>query len=188
MAKKPTTSGTYNDKYDVWFDSLVSGGFYSSEPDKLNVKRAVRTNNPGALNISKWQKSRPGYVGATAPDKSKDKNRTTIYRTPEHGVAAWYFLLSDVYRFKKDGFVSVLVLATKYAGGAANGSAVKAYLNGWKKRLPSPAKDAYKLASNQEMLVLARAMFAHEIGKPSPLSDTQIRYGIRRERDGTLPK
>src|SRR5262249_21735091 len=75
-------SGIYNDKYHVFFDSLVPEGFFSHDPDDLSVRRSIRTNNPGALNYSAWQKNVRGYVGITPPDNSPNHNRTTIYRTP----------------------------------------------------------------------------------------------------------
>ena len=82
----PVPASPVNPKYGVAFGSLVPGGFFSADPDDLNVHRSIRTNNPGALNFSSWQKSRLGYVGITQPDNSPDHNVTTIYRTPEHGV------------------------------------------------------------------------------------------------------
>ena len=64
------------------YGSLVPGGFFSADPEDMHVPRSVRTNNPGALNISAWQKERRGFVGVTPPDSAG--NKTTIYRTPEH--------------------------------------------------------------------------------------------------------
>ena len=66
-SSKTAPSGVYNDRYGVFFDTLTSGGFFSHDPDDLGVKRSIRTNNPGALNFSAWQKSLPGYVAVTPP-------------------------------------------------------------------------------------------------------------------------
>lgn len=180
-------SGTYNEKYKVFFDSLA-GGFYSADPDDLTVRRSIRTNNPGALNISEWQKKLRGYVGFTFPDNSPDKNRTTIYRTPEHGVAAWYVLLADRYGFAKTGSFTIERLARKYAGSGASEAAVSTYVAGWRKASGNQLEGStiIKLSSDNELLTLARAMFHHEIGKKSPLSDAQIKYGISHQRAGTL--
>jgi hypothetical protein len=106
---------------------------------------------------------------------------------PPPCVAAWYYLLADVHGFKKGGFVSVLQLADKHGDGDWTNGTSAAYLKGWKKHLPSPGTDAYHLANDKEMMVLAKAMFAHELGHGSPLSEAQILYGIKRERAGTMP-
>jgi hypothetical protein len=113
----------------VQFGSLVPGGYFSSDPNNLSLKRSIRTNNPGALNISKWQQSRLGYAGMTQPDGSADHNVTTIYRTPEHGIAAWYHLLSKIYTLTA-GF-TLSDLARCYAGGDAAQSSIDAYVQGW---------------------------------------------------------
>jgi hypothetical protein len=187
--KKPAPTGTYNDKYNVYFDALVKGGFYSADPDDLKVKRSIRTNNPGALNFRPWQQSRPGFVGQTPPDNSPQKNRTTIYRTPEHGVASWYVLLADRYGFSNTGSFTIDALARKYAGAGASSADVNAYVKGWAKGSNGALNGStvIDLAKINDMLTLARAMYQHEIGKPSPLSDAQIKYGIEKQRDGTLP-
>ena len=182
-------SGIYNDKYGVYFDSLVPGGFFSHDPDDLKVKRSIRTNNPGALNFSTWQRSLPGYVGLTPPDNSPDKNRTTIYRTPEHGVAAWFVLLSEKYGFAASGRFSLEQLARKYAGRDAKPSAVNAYIKGWSEASGGRlnASSTFRVNNAGEMLDLGKAMFEHEIGKPSPLSDAQIIYGIEHQRNNSMP-
>ena len=97
----------------------------------MSVKRSIRTNNPGALNISNWQKTFPGYAGKTPPDGAG--NVTTIYVTPEHGVAAWYHLLTDRYGYGEDGSFVLLKLARKYAGvNSDDAPAVKSYIKGWR--------------------------------------------------------
>lgn len=186
---KDGPGGTFNDKYNVFFASLVSGGFYSSDPDDLKTRRSIRTNNPGALNISEWQKALPGYVGFTAADNSPNKNRTTIYRTPEHGVAAWYVLLADRYGFAKAGKFTLKRLAQKYAGSGASEVDVNAYVKGWTKASGGKldADSSFDFDRTGQLLVLARAMFFHEIGKPSPLKDAQIEFGIETQRDGKMP-
>jgi hypothetical protein len=104
---------------------------YSFDPDDLAVPRSIRTNNPGALNISGWQRQRKGFVAVTPPDAAG--NKTTIYRTPEHGVASWYYLISDVYGFKGSGSFSTEQLAERYAGASAGSPAVQNYLKQWQK-------------------------------------------------------
>jgi N-acetylmuramoyl-L-alanine amidase len=182
-------SGIFNDKYNVFFDSLVPGGFFSHDPDDLSVRRSIRANNAGALNFSSWQKNVLGYVGITPPDNSPNRNRTTIYRTPEHGVAAWYILLADRYGFGAAGSFSLEALARKYAGGGASDADVRAYTSGWSKASGGllTSTSTFHIQNTDELLSLGKAMYAHEIGRKSPLKDEQIRYGIDNQRNGSMP-
>jgi hypothetical protein len=176
-------AGTPNAKYGVTFRSLVQGGFYSSDPDNLSVKRAIRTNNPGALNITAWQKQFPGYVGITQADSAG--NRTTIYVTPEHGVGAWFHLLANRYGYGATGSVRIGDLARKYSGTASEASAAsRAYVVGWKRGSGNTlaADTVVDLGDDAAVLKLAKAMFFHEIGGASPLKDAQIVEGVKRER------
>mgnify|MGYP001766622831 CR=1 FL=1 len=176
-------TGTYNEKYHVYFTSLVPGGFYAADPDDLGIDRSVRTNNPGALNISSWQRTRAGYVGTTFPDSAG--NVTTIYRTPEHGVAAWYHLISKRYGLSD---FTLAQLAKRYAGGGASESRIADYVAGWSHG-NGLAEATISVTDEGSMLVLAKAMFRHErrAGKPTPLSDEQILFGMKAEKDGSLP-
>lgn len=178
------TTGTYNEKYHVYFTSLVAGGFYAADPDDLNVDRSVRSNNPGALNISTWQRSRPGYVGTTFPDSAG--NVITIYRTPEHGVAAWYCLISKRYGLTE---FTLTELARRYAGGGAAQNAITDYVAGWS-RGNDLAGMTLSIDDDDMMLALGKAMFRHERRRasPTPLIDEQILYGIHAERSGSLPR
>jgi hypothetical protein len=171
------------------FGSLVTGGFFSGTPNDLSVPRSIRTNNPGALNFTKWQTARPGYVGMTESDGTTNSNRTTIYRTPEHGVGSWFHLLSNIYGFGTTESFSLLQLAQHYAG-VDSGSAVDAYVRGWSSASGGTISAAatIDLADDDAVLNLARAMFQHEAGKPSPVHDEQITFGFQRERAGLLPK
>jgi hypothetical protein len=161
------------------FGSLVPGGFFSSTPYDLAIPRSIRTNNPGALNISAWQLARPGYVGQTQPDGSSSHNVTTIYRTPEHGVGSWYYLLSNRYGFDKVSNFTLTQLAQRYAGQTA-GPFVNDYLAGWIAASGKVFKPntSFDVTSGGDMLALAKAMFTHEAGKPTPLSDAQIAFGV----------
>jgi hypothetical protein len=182
-------SGVYNDKYNVYFDSLVPGGFFSHDPDDLSVRRSIRTNNAGALNYSSWQRNVRGYVGMTPPDNSPNRNRTTIYRTPEHGVAAWYILLADRYGFGAAGSFTLETLARKYAGGGASDADVRTYTSGWSRASGGTltATSVFHVQSTDELMALGKAMFTHEVGRKSPLKDEQIRYGIDNQRSGSMP-
>ncbi len=170
------------------YRSLTPNGFFSSTPGDTSIKRSIRTNNPGALNISNWQKNFPGYVGVTQPDHAG--NVTTIYVTPEHGTAAWYNLLTDRYGYGEDGSFTLVNLAKKYAGASSTTDpAVTAYVKGWRKCSNNVLnKDSVThLDVDGEVLLLARAMFCHEIGGNSPLHDDQIITGVSLKRAGELP-
>lgn len=178
-------SGVYNPKYGVVFDSLVPGGYFSPDPDDLSVDRSVRTNNAGAINISNWQKKRRGFVGETFADKHG--NRTAIYRTPEHGVAAWYHLITRKYGFTD---FTLEEMARRYAGTSKPGP-VNAYVNGWIAGSGGAldASSRIDVVDNGQMLTFAKAMFAHERrgGAATPLSDVQILFGINAEKNNNLP-
>lgn len=174
----------------IHFGALVPGGFFSDDPFNLHVHRSIRTNNPGAINFSSWQKTRLGYVGVTQPDNSPDHNVTTIYRTPEHGVAAWYHLLTKIYGFSPGTQFSVLQLAQRYAGrGTATDPNVITYLSGWSRWSHGDLVKGtmIDLAAQDQSLVLAKAVFSHEASMETPLEDQQIVYGMVHEADNTLP-
>lgn len=170
------------------FGSLVPGGFFSSDPSNHSVPRSIRTNNPGALNICSWQKARPGFVGVTEADGSSNHNVTTIYRTPEHGIGSWFYLLKDVYGFGATGNFTIDRLAQHYAG-SASGPAVTEYIAGWSRFSGGMvvAATIISLANDTDMLTLAKAMFGNESGIATPLHDDQITYAVAHERMGTLP-
>jgi hypothetical protein len=170
----------------VAYGSLVPGGFYSADPYNLKVKRSIRTNNPGALNYASWQSARKGFVAITQPDAAG--NRTTIYRTPEHGAAAWYHLLSQIYGFGSVATFTLTSLAQRYAG-APSGAAVNTYLAGWVKWSNGALTSASTFNANDpsQMLVLAKSMFAHEGDQNTPVQDVQITFAIQNEQAGTLP-
>ena len=171
------------------YRSLTQGGAFSADPFDLSVKRSIRTNNPGALNISAWQKNFPGFAGITQPDNAG--NRTTIYVTPEHGIGAWHFLLTDRYGFGAAGKLVLEDLARRYAGVPSTAHpAVKGYVAGWRKWSGNvlTATSTLALDDDQDMLALARGMFGHEIGGTSPLTDPQIINGLKLKRTAALPK
>lgn len=170
------------------FGSLVPGGFFSATPDDLSMPRSIRTNNPGALNFSAWQATRFGFVGNTQPDGSANHNVTTIYRTPEHGVASWFHLLGVIYNFAATGTFSLSSLAQHYAG-VASGPAVNAYMTSWVALSGGHFTNAtvIDITADNDLLALANAMFHHEAGKPTPIKPEQILFAIRHERAGDLP-
>ncbi len=175
-------TSVYNRRRKVRFGTLVKNGWFSATPDASDISRSIRTNNPGALNISTWQRTRPGFVGQTTADAAG--NITTIYRTPEQGVAAWYHLLFNRYGFGKTGQFELASLARKYAGQNATAAAVRAYTDGWSKWSDGALQPdtVIHFAIDDELLDFAKATFAHEAGAVSPLHDDQILYGFALER------
>lgn len=187
-AAPAAASGTWNAKYNVRFDTLTPGGFYSYDPDDISVRRSERTNNPGALNISDWQKSMPGYVGISIADAHN--NRTTIYRTPEHGIAAWYHLLTNRYRYGENGTIVLSTLARKYAGADSDTDPdVLTYLAGWKRYSGGKLEPGSRiqLSNNDDVVMLAHAMFSHELGRQTKIKDEQVATAVRLKRAGQLP-
>ncbi|NTG45242.1 L,D-transpeptidase family protein [Rhizobium rhizogenes] len=176
-----------NKKRKVKFGTLILDGWFSAAPDDISVNRAIRTNNPGALNISGWQRSRPGYVGVT--DADANGNVTTIYQSPEHGISAWYYLISEIYQYGDTGQFDLKSLARSYAGGNAPESAVKAYTDGWSRWSNGTLDEnsVVHFSVEQELLPFAKVLFAHEAGALSPIQDSQIIHGIRIEKLSLAP-
>lgn len=171
------------------FRTLTPDGVFSDNPFDMSKRRAFRTNNPGALNITAWQCKFQGFAGVTQPDHQG--NKTTIYFTPEHGVAAWHHLLTHIYGFGDDGELTITDLAQRYAGiKDGNHPAVRSYLAGWKKAAGPALTDGnvLQLADDEDMQLLAKGMFAHELGGPSPLKPAQIVNALTLKRAGRLPQ
>lgn len=188
------------------FTSGVQEGYYSYRPEryisaKLITRRAIRTNNPGAVNVSAWQKSMPGYVGETLPDSSPNKNKTTIYTSPQHGVAAWYYLLvvryEQAYELISGGTgysINLKRLAKAYGLGKPNVpdekltakelAFVNTYLAGWPKwskivgNFELSKNSEINFRSKNEMTSLALSMFSHEAGFHFPLSKEEVTKGV----------
>jgi D-alanyl-D-alanine carboxypeptidase len=188
--KAPSSDGlatsVYNRRRKVSFGTLVKNGWFSATPDDTDISRAIRTNNPGALNVSTWQRTRPGFVGQTPAHAAG--NITAIYRIPEQGIAAWYFLLFDPYGFGETGQFDLASLARKYAGQNASPAKVKAYTEGWSKWSNGALQldTVIHFALDEELLDFAKAEFAHEAGAVSPLHDDQILYGFCARKAGGL--
>lgn len=166
----------------------LSSGFFSSSPFDLSVKRSIRTNNPGALNVTQWQRRFPGFSTVTQPDSAG--NVTSIYWTPEHGIAAWHHLMTDRYGYGSAGRFSLRELAMRYAGvQEPDHAAVKSYLAGWRRRSGHDINGTsmFGLDSDDDMLILARGMFGHECAGASPIQDEQVVFALGLKRTGNLP-
>src|SRR4029077_10491062 len=64
------------------YHAIVQGGYFSSDPDDLKVPTSIRTNNPGALNTTKYIATLPGYNGSQ--DYAGKGNHTAIFLAPEY--------------------------------------------------------------------------------------------------------
>lgn len=157
------------------YRSLV-GGFYSTTPmDAASGPVAIRMNNPGAVNGAAWEREYPGYVTEV---ETTPGNRSTVFETPEHGVAVWYELMR---RYRSSGAKTVADIIWKYGGGQSNYATT--YLDDVVKRT-GLSKDAEVLlvGADPTLLKFAKAMFRHEAGRDTPLSDQQILYGFELAR------
>ncbi len=172
----------YPEGTEFRFRSLIGiGNFFSGQPDadysssNTLTRRALRTNNPGAINISKWQRdSMRGYVGCTLPDRYG--NQTAVYETPEHGVAAWGFLLRKIYFKGKKDKVTIGAIVDKYRGGNPRDP----YIEGYKEYSYGKLVEDYEvdLYDNRELARLAIAAYSHEFGSWYPLTDEQLLAGF----------
>ena len=151
------------------YRSLV-GGFYSSTPnDKSTGPVSVRFNNPGAVNGATWERTFPGHVGEI---ETTPGNRSTIFETPEHGVAAWWELMR---RYRAAGANTVGKIIARYGGGQ-DYSAYAAQVSKW---TGFPTTKVIDLQDDTVLLPFAKAMFRYEAGRETPLSEAQILYGFR---------
>jgi D-alanyl-D-alanine carboxypeptidase len=164
------------------FRSLVGiGNFFSSQPDaeynssNTLTRRALRTNNPGALNISKWQiDNMKGYVGSTLPDRYGDS--TVAYEAPEYGIGAWGFLLRKIYFSSSKDIVTVGAIVDKYRGPNSRDG----YIDGYMKYSDGRYNEDYEinLYDNAELARFAIASYSFEFGSWYPLTDDQLLAGI----------
>jgi D-alanyl-D-alanine carboxypeptidase len=173
----------YPDGFVFRFRSLADGGFFSAVPHKGYTAgnpltlRAIRTNNPGVLNFSRWQKDMTGYVGKTEASASADHSQTAIFMSPEHGVSAWAYLLRVKYFNGNREPVLLTQIVEKYRGGRA----VSDYIRGYNKFSNGTltSDTLINLYDNRQLAVLAIAAFSHELGTWYPLTDGQISMGLQ---------
>jgi hypothetical protein len=153
----------------VRYRSLVKGGFYSSTPFDRSVPVSIRSNNPGAINGAAWEKKYSGYVDTV---ETTPGNKTTIFEAPEYGVAVWWELLS---RYAADDATTVAEIINKYGGGQD----YSAYISFVTKQTGFAARKKVTLDNDDALLAFGKAMFHYEAGRPTPLRDEQILYGLR---------
>lgn len=160
----------------------LAGGYFSASPmDKSVGPVSIRMNNPGAVNGAPWERTFPGYVDEV---ETTPGNRSTIFETPEHGVAAWWELLR---RYRGANAVTAEGIINRYGGGQD----YSAYLQYVLKRTGFAPSTVIDLDDDQQLLKFGRAMFRYEAGRELPWNDAQILFGLKcgREfaRTGKLP-
>jgi peptidoglycan hydrolase-like protein with peptidoglycan-binding domain len=152
----------------VRYRSLVPGGFYSSDPFDRSVPVSIRCNNPGAINGASWEKTYPGYVDTV---ETTPGNKTTIFEAPEYGVAVWWELLR---RYAKAGVTTVGEIINRYGGGQDYST----YVRFVTKQTGFTARKKVSLDDDAVLLAFGKAMFRYEAGRPTPLQDAQITFGL----------
>ncbi len=152
----------------------LTGGFFSATPmDKGSGPVSVRMNNPGAVNGAKWEQTHPGYVDTV---ETTAGNRSTIFESPEHGVAVWWQLLR---LYRAAGAITPDGIINRYGGGQD----YSAYLRFVLKRTGFDRNTVIDLDNDQQLLKFGSAMFCYEAGRALPWSDSQILFGIKCGRE-----
>lgn len=175
---KPTPPVDHSTKPN--FRSLA-GGPFSSDPSDTSVNTSIRSNNPGAVNGADWEKAMPGYVGDVITsysviDGKRVANRTTIFESPEQGVAVWWELMRryrDLYQKK-----TIRDIIKRYGGGQDYNE----YEQFVVKKMGVGPTFVIDLADDDHLLPFAKAMFRYEAGQDIPWTDKQILYGFNLAR------
>ena len=157
----------------------LAGGFYSSTPeDKASGPVSIRMNNPGAINGAAWLRAWPGYVGEI---ETTPGNKSTIFETPEQGVAIWLELMR---RYRLHGVKTLDGIITRY-GGQQNYTRYVTFVA--TRTGLAPDTEIALVGDDTTLLMFAKAMFAYEAGRDTPLSDGQILYGFNLARKVDVP-
>jgi D-alanyl-D-alanine carboxypeptidase len=159
------------------YRSLVPNGFFSFTPFDRTVPVSIRCNNPGAINGASWEKRYPGYVDTV---ETTPGNKTTIFEAPEYGVAVWWELLR---RYAAVKVTTVGGIISRYGGGQDYSN----YIRFVERKTGLAEEHRIPLDDDETLLAFGKAMFQYEAGRPTPLSDKQIVFGLRLGRaDGDV--
>lgn len=156
------------------YHSLIGG--YFATPDDRELPVSIRMNNPGAVNGAQWEKAWPGYVDTK---ETTPGNKTTIFETPEQGVAVWWELMR---KYRDAGVTDVGGIINRYGGGQDYSQYVQFVL----RKTGYTASKKIDLNDDAGLLPFAKAMFQYEAGRETPLSDAQIIYGFGLGRKGPV--
>lgn len=163
------------------YRSLVPGGFYSPDPNDKKVPVSIRFNNPGAVNGASWERTYPGYCGEI---ETTPGNRSTIFETPEQGIAVYWDLLR---RYRASGVTTVGGIINRYGGGQDYSAYVKQVMT-WTGLTPETEIKLY--GDDALLLNFAKGMFRYECGRIPPWKDEQIIFGFgygRTQFSGAAP-
>lgn len=152
------------------YRSLIGGFYANPETSKANV--SIRSNNPGAVNGAAWERVEPGYVKEIKYD---GKNNTTIFETPEQGVAVYHKLLQ---KYADKGADTLGSIIRTYGGGQDYSN----YVDYVAKATGLSPSAKINLNDDKVLLPFAKAMFRYEAGVPIPWTDAQIIYGFNLAR------
>ena len=153
-----------------WTDEhILSNARLPKSQRALSAPRSIASNNPGALNFAKWQRSMDGYLGQTLDDGKG--NVTSIYRTPMNGVVAIFHLLLNVYSLGDE--FTLRDIAGRYSGGKQ--SLITSYKKAWASNSGLDFDDPISRKSVDDLVRVAVAMFAHESGTGANLTAAQVR-------------
>lgn len=151
------------------YHSRVEGGFFQN-PETSQRHVSIRTNNPGAVNGASWLRAWPGYVKDVKYD---GKNNTTIFETPEDGVAVWWDLMR---KYRDMHLVTIKDIVWHYGGGQANYESYGKQVAKWMNVSDSTV---INIDDDKSLLPFAKAMFRYEAGETPPWSDEQILFGFK---------
>jgi uncharacterized protein (TIGR02594 family) len=154
----------------------LAGGFFSSTPMNKNTGPvSIRFNNPGAVNGASWERSYPGYIGEV---ETTPGNRSTIFETPENGVAVWWELMR---KYRSANAITVSQIINRYGG---SGQDYTAYVAAVAASTGFGVNKEIKLYGDDDTLLkFAKSMFRVEAGKALPWTDEQILFGFKLARD-----
>jgi hypothetical protein len=155
-------------------DQILENARKPKSQRALSAPRSVAANNPGALNFAKWQRGMEGFLGKTLDDGKG--NVTSVYRTAEDGVVAFFNLLINVYSLS-DQF-TLRDVAKRYSGGSQ--SLINSYKKAWTANSGLGFDDPIQKNSVDDLVMLASAMFAHESGTGAHLTAHQVREAAAR--------
>jgi hypothetical protein len=123
-------------------------------------RRSIRTNNPGAINYRPWQRTLPGFLGVTKDDG--EGNVTSVWRTPEDGVNAYFNLITQRYSLPQK--FTLAELARKYSG-SSDPRVVNNYLAGWEQDSGLGKNTVIDKSNPDDLIKMAKAMFSFESGE-----------------------
>jgi hypothetical protein len=155
------------------FRALVAGGFYSADPEDRSTPRAIRCNNPGALNTADWTRAWAGFAGEQL---DRVGNNTAIFEAPEFGVGAWWELMRKYRARKGEAAFTLAYILRNYSGG--NMDTASDYIAFVSAQSGVSALSAIDLDNFTDLLPVAKGFFHYEAGQPTPLGDEQILFGF----------